>query len=586
MAGLAEAHLSEKGVQLHLRDGVRSFEEIDNGKIRVMLLSDTAVETDLVVLATGVTANSDLARRADLKVSARGGIVVDDTFRTTDRHIYAVGDAIQVRDYITGQPTMAPLAGPAVKQGRLVASHLLGLSAPMYPGTQETTIVQVFDRTCASTGKSEKQLQAMGLILHEQYEKTVVHVLNHDIFYPDAERMTIKLIYSLQGNVLGAQIVGSSGVDKRIDHRATAIHFCASITDLTELELAYAPPYNSISDPINVIGNAAENERAGLTRAIPAAEGLALVEFGDTTLLDVRESGERAEGVIEGAVHIPINELRQRLDELASNRPVLVYCDTGQRGYFADRILRSSGFTSMNMQGGFRSYVDGVRREQMMKSSPARVAEELELHDSSSHTDETDIELSSTVSDQREEMPATIAVQSMPEQRHEQSAEQPIALQSTFTPLARAIRLVVFSSGYYEHALTALSLVRSWRVQRQPVILFCRQWGIALLRRETATRPSSRQHKRLLREMGAGLKHLRSARAGHVAQQLRELRAERGLPSLEALWSDVRSSGIRLIADAESLKMFGLSLTDLVDGVEVASFDDLMHGQQYAPVVL
>lgn len=349
-----EDHLRDRGVELVLGRTATAIEEVAGG-LRVRLTDGRVLPARFVVLGIGVRPESRLATDAGLAVGANGGVKVNDHMQTSDPDIYAVGDAVEVRDFVTGEPAHVPLAGPANRQGRLAADHIFGRAGAGYRGTQGTAIVRVFDRTAAATGASEKTLRRLG----RAYRKVYVHPAHHAGYYPGAEAMTLKLLFDPgTGKVLGAQAVGGAGVDKRIDVLAVAIQAGLTVFDLEEAELAYAPQYGSAKDPVNMAGFVA----AGLLRGDHPQVDADAVSDGDRVLLDVRTPGEYAAGHIPGAVNVPVDELRGRLGELPRDREVAAYCQVGQRGYLATRILRHAGFRASNVGGGYKSYLDSRRR--------------------------------------------------------------------------------------------------------------------------------------------------------------------------------------------------------------------------------
>jgi len=354
MAQSIHQHLGQKGVKLHLSNGVKQF-EYKNGSTVVTLQSGLTIEADVVMLSIGVKPQSNLAKDADLTLNKRGGIVVDTYMKTNDPSIYAIGDAIEVVDFVNGHKAMVPLAGPANKQGRIVANNIAGVDET-YKGTQGTSIAKVFDLTVASTGLNEKQLKQLEYVYKKDYFVSIIHSKSHAGYYPGAIPMALKLIFSPEGKILGSQIVGYDGVDKRIDVIATALRFGGTIQDLTELELAYAPPYSSAKDPVNMAGFTAENILKGKMDVVNWHE-VQNIDSSKTILLDVREPLERELGYIEGSVNIPVNDLRTRLVELDKNKEIIVYCAVGLRGYVAGRILLQNGFKNVkNLSGGYTTY--------------------------------------------------------------------------------------------------------------------------------------------------------------------------------------------------------------------------------------
>jgi NADPH-dependent 2,4-dienoyl-CoA reductase/sulfur reductase-like enzyme/rhodanese-related sulfurtransferase len=347
-------HLAAHGVTLLLGDSAEAFERGADG-LTVALKSGRRLPAQLVVLGVGVRPESRLAVAAGLAVGPRGGIRVNEHMQTSDPDVYAVGDAVEVKDFVTGEPSQVPLAGPANRQGRIAADHVFGHGS-RYRGTQGTAVVRVFDLTAALTGASEKTLRRLG----RPYRKVYVHPAHHAGYYPGAQPMMLKVLFEPEsGKLLGAQAVGGAGVDKRIDVLAVAIQAGMTVFDLEEMELAYAPQYGSAKDPVNMAGFVA----AGLLRGehpqvsveeLPAAD--AAGADGQPLLLDVRTPREFAAGHIPGAVNIPVDELRSRLGELPRGRRIAVYCQVGQRGYLATRMLLQAGLQAANLGGGFETY--------------------------------------------------------------------------------------------------------------------------------------------------------------------------------------------------------------------------------------
>lgn len=353
MASPIHRHLSAKGLDLRLRTKVTAVESQDNG-LKVVLDTGVSLQADLVILAAGVRPEVELAKEAGLQIGPTGGIVVDDHLRTSDPDIFAIGDAIEVREFISGLPILIPLAGPANRQGRIAAINALGGDAT-YKGTQGTAICKVFDMVAAVTGLNEKALKTLGL----PYEKIYIHPPNHANYYPGASQLDIKLLFNPDnGRILGGQCVGYDGVDKRIDVLAVAVRAGLSVFDLEELELAYAPPYGSAKDPVNYAGFVAANVLRGQVRICHATDIVA----GDSNrfLLDVRTEPEFNMGTIPGAVNIPLHQLRQRYTELPTDRQIVVFCEVGLRGYLACRILMQKGLDCLNLSGGYRTYRDVV----------------------------------------------------------------------------------------------------------------------------------------------------------------------------------------------------------------------------------
>jgi CoA-disulfide reductase len=348
MASILQTHLREKGVHLILENGVQSFE--DQGK-KVILSDGTEIQTDMTILSIGVRPEHKLAKTAGLELGERGGIVINEYLQTSNEDIYAVGDAVEVVDYISGTKTMIPLAGPANRQGRIAANNLMG-KREKYQGTLGTSIAKVFDLTVAATGNNEKTLKRLGI----NYEVVHIHPNSHAGYYPGAAPISLKLIFDKEtGKIFGAQAVGADGVDKRIDVIATAIKGSLTVEDLTNLELSYAPPYSSAKDPVNMAGYVATNVMEGELEHIQWHEVDQVIAEGGL-LIDVRESVEREFGFIEGSINISLNDLRNKLTEIPKDKTVYVSCQVGLRGYLASRILKNNGYKVKNVDGGWKTY--------------------------------------------------------------------------------------------------------------------------------------------------------------------------------------------------------------------------------------
>jgi len=348
MASILHTHLKEKGVKLILENGVHFF--ADQGK-KVILSDGTEIDTDMTILSIGVRPENELAKTAGLKLGGRGGIVVNEYLQTSNENIFAVGDAVEVIDYISGAKAMIPLAGPANRQGRIAANNMMG-KKERYQGTLGTSIAKVFDLTVAATGNNEKILKGLGI----SYEVVHIHPSSHAGYYPGAAPIALKLIFDKEtGKIFGAQAVGAEGIDKRIDVIATAIKGGLTVEDLTNLELSYAPPYSSAKDPVNMAGYVASNIMEGELEMIQWHEVDAIVAAGGV-LIDVREPMEREFGFIEGSINIPLNDLRNRLAELPKEQTIYVSCQVGLRGYLASRILKNNGYQVKNVDGGWKTY--------------------------------------------------------------------------------------------------------------------------------------------------------------------------------------------------------------------------------------
>jgi NADPH-dependent 2,4-dienoyl-CoA reductase/sulfur reductase-like enzyme/rhodanese-related sulfurtransferase len=348
MTILLEKELSANGIEIVLGDGVKAFKD-NNASVEIILNSEKVISTDLVILAIGVVPDTGFLKDTDIKLGARGHILVNNRMETGVDGIYAVGDAIEVIDFINAQNTAIPLAGPANKQGRIAADNIAGLETT-YKGTQGTSVIKIFNLTAANTGNNERTLKRLNI----PYKAIFIHPVSHASYYPGAHQITLKLLFNDEGIILGAQAVGAEGVDKRIDVIATVIRLRGTIYDLTELELSYAPPFSSAKDPVNMAGFVAENVINGRMDVISPEQYLES-NNEDTILLDVRTVAEFEKGHIEGALNIPVDSLRERIGELDKDKEIIEYCQVGLRGYIAARILNQNGFKVKNMTGGFKS---------------------------------------------------------------------------------------------------------------------------------------------------------------------------------------------------------------------------------------
>lgn len=360
MASFIHSEMRKHGVTLALGHTVEGFEEKDGG-IDVLLKDEMPMHADMVVLAIGVTPDTHLAEAAGLELGIKGSIVVNDRMETSAPDIFAAGDAVQVKHYVTGQNALISLAGPANKQGRIIADNICGGDS-RYSGSQGSSVIKVFDMTAATTGINETNARKAGL----DVDTVILSPMSHAGYYPGGKVMTMKVVFEKETyRLLGAQIVGYEGVDKRIDVLAAAIHAGMKATELKDLDLAYAPPYSSAKDPVNMAGFMADNISKGTLKQWHLEDVDFLPRYGSVTLLDVRTTSEYSNGHIEGFKNIPVDELRERLDEIEKDKPVYVICQSGLRSYIGTRILEGNGYKAYNFSGGFRFY-DAVMNDRCL----------------------------------------------------------------------------------------------------------------------------------------------------------------------------------------------------------------------------
>ena len=360
MASFIHAEIRKNSINLMLETMVEGFADTDCG-IDVKLKSAPTLHTDIVVMAIGVAPDTTLAKEAGLELGIKGSIVVNDKMETSLPDIYAVGDAVQIKNFVTEKDTLISLAGPANKQGRIAADNICGGDSH-YKGGQGSSVIKIFDMTAAATGINEKTAKSLGINI----DKVILSPMSHAGYYPGGSIMTLKVLFEKDTyRLLGAQILGFDGVDKRIDVLATAIRGGIKAYELTELDLAYAPPYSSAKDPVNMAGYIIENMKNGIVKQWYYEEEETLPRDGSITLLDTRTPMEYSKGHVKGFINIPVDELRERIDELDKSKPVYVICQSGLRSYIASRILMGNGFDAYNFAGGFRFY-DAVRNDKSL----------------------------------------------------------------------------------------------------------------------------------------------------------------------------------------------------------------------------
>ncbi|WP_152394116.1 CoA-disulfide reductase [Paenibacillus guangzhouensis] len=618
MAAIVQQHMTSHGIDLILEDGVASFGA--QGKT-IQLTSGRRIHTDMIILAIGVAPENQLARDAGLDLGVRGAIQVNESMQTSDSSIYAIGDAVEVQDYIHGFKTMVPLAWGANRQGRLVADHINGKKAA-YAGALGTAIVKVFDLTAAVTGSNEKTLRKLGI----DYEVVHVHPSSHAGYYPGASPISLKLVFNKEtGQIYGAQAVGADGVDKRIDVIATAIKGGLTVLDLPDLELSYAPPFSSAKDPVNMAGYVASNIVDGLVETVQWHEIDEIIAQGGL-VIDVREPIEREAGYIPGTINIPLGALRDRMQDIPVDQTVYVSCQVGLRGYLAARILSEHGRQVKNVDGGYKTY-SVIRRERAEMEKRKQQGETLVAEA------EPTVAAARETTEQTAEQPRTIQVtvdacglqcpgpilqvyQTMSKMKDgevaEVSATDPgfssdiaswcektgnTLLESTFEnkvcrvliqkgtaaktetvaqqsgPSKNGATLVVFS-GDLDKTIASFIIATGAAAMGKPVTMFFTFWGLNVLRKSG---PSDVAVDKDMMEKMFGMMMPKGPKAlplskmnmgGMGAKMIQYAMGRKNVDSLETLMKNAIDVGVKLVACTMSMDIMGIKAEELIDGVE------------------
>ncbi|MEG1997446.1 MAG: DsrE/DsrF/DrsH-like family protein, partial [Clostridiales bacterium] len=605
LAQLVHENLIQNGVKLFLADGVKAFEQ-QSDEVVVKLNSGKEINADLVLLAIGVAPNGELAKAAGLEVNQRGGLIVDAYLRSSDPSIYGVGDLIQVTDLISGEPTMIPLAGPANKQGRIVADNIVG-AARQYQGTQGTAVVKIFDLTAASTGANEKTLIKRGLIRGKDYQHVIISQNSHAGYYPGAVPLTLKLLFSMDGKqIFGAQIVGGDGVDKRIDVLAVAIRWGAGIAALTSLELAYAPPYSSAKDPVNMAGFAAENV---LTGKVVFADWDALEKHPDALVVDVREDAERLAFALPGAVNIPLGQLRDKLDLLDRNREIITFCAIGVRAYLAARILLQQGFSKVKLYpGGTRFYQSTHYQETLPQHAAATIEKPLSRDDKTLPTATVQVDCSGlqcpgpllkvfeTIKQMREgeimEVSASdpgfvrdigawcrrtgneLVANEKRDGAYVALVKKVASTVGTSPTAAERVaegKTIIVFSGDLDKVLASFIIANGAAAMGRPVTMFFTFWGLNVLRKPAKQKVSKTVMESLFGAMmprGSGkLKLSKMNMGGMGTAMMKKIMQDKNVDSLEQLIKKAMAAGVKIVACTMSMDVMGIKEEELIPGV-------------------
>ncbi|NLI53591.1 MAG: FAD-dependent oxidoreductase [Clostridiales bacterium] len=609
MAQLLHETLVQNGVDLHLGDAVESFNDVVGG-VDIKLKSGKTVSAELVILSIGVRPNGQLAKEAGLAVNARGGIVVNDHMLTSDPSVYAVGDVVEVQDFITKDQTMIPLAGPANKQGRIAADNIAGLDAT-YDGTQGSSIAKVFDLSVASTGENEKTLVKRGLVKGVDFESIIITQNNHASYYPGAVPMTLKLLFSKDGKkIFGAQIVGRDGVDKRIDAIGVATRLGASVTELKELEFAYAPPYSSAKDPVNMLGFVAENVLKGIVKFSPWN----IEETNkDAVLLDVREDAELLAYSLPGAKHIPLGQLRSRLGELDPSKEYITFCAIGVRSYNAARILSQHGFGNVSVYPAGTRFYQSTHYEEV---SPMPYTKNEPVHDSGNAETANVPVAAMRVDCSGMQCPGPImkVFETMKEMKDGQvmevSASDPgfardivawarrtgntllsnervgndyvalvkkgsgagVTQKIPQSPAGDGKTIIVFS-GDLDRVLASFIIANGAAAMGRPVTMFFTFWGLNVLRKSNKVKVK----KSFIESMFGGMMPRGTGKltlsklnmAGMGTAMMKMVMKKKNVDSLETLIQKAMKAGVKIVACTMSMDIMGIKEEELIDGIEL-----------------
>ena len=595
MASMIHEHLYQQGINLYLDNGVNKF--INDGK-SVELKDGTTIDSDLVILSIGIRPNSQLAIDAGLAVNERKGIIVDDYLVTSDPNIYALGDVVEITDFNTKEKAMVPLAAPANKQGRIAANNICGRKQK-YVGAQKTSVVKVFDLTVANTGENEKSLNNRGLEYGKDYLVSYAMPKNHAGYYPEAYEMTIKLIFDLEGEILGGQCIGFYGVDKRIDVIATSMHFKGTIYDLQEIDLAYAPPFGSAKDPVNMVAFAAENilRKDVIPYRCYQLESLT----DDTVIIDVRTETEYEISHINDAINIPVDDLRSRLNELSKDKNYLVYCAVGLRGYIASRILMQNGFECANLIGGYTMYkrfnykVENVIFEYENK-------EERQMTQQASVLDCSGMQCPGPIMQLKRKMD-TMATGEILEvistdfgftkdsvawckktgNKHLGTVKNGLKYHVKVEKMASVEKeltnskdyngstMVVFS-GDLDKAIASLIIANGAAAMGKEVSMFFTFWGLNILRKSEHVKvKKSFVENAFGKMMPRGIEKLGLSNMnmmGMGSKMMKYIMKKKNVLTLAELMAEAQASGVKMIACTMSMDVLGIQKEELIDGIE------------------
>lgn len=635
MAAIVQQHMREKGVRIRVKDGVAAFER-RGSSLLVKLQSGESIETDIVILSIGVRPDTKIARDAGLDLAQNGAFKVDEFFRTNDPSIYALGDAIEYKSPLLGAALTVPLAGPANKQARIVADNIVKGNKRTYDGTIATSIAKIFDLTVASTGLTEKNLQRANL----PYAQLVTHAGSHAGYYPMALQLTVKILYHPEtGKVWGGQGVGFDGVDKRIDVLAAYVKMGATVHDLAQFEQAYAPPYSSAKDPLNMLGFIAENVFDGLSKTCTWREVAQLVADGALPL-DVRTTEEFGLGAMPGALNIPNTELRERLSEVPKDRKLIVHCAMGLRGYLAERLLRQNGYTNVvNLTGGYKTWKAATAELELLEKggegahlydkniavvqddgSPVRAKDaksftidacglqcpgpimrlKLEI-DKLEKADQLKIlatdpgfsrDVKSWCNLTGNNLVSLASVGGVIEAVIEKGGSAGTAGNPAMPGIVttgNAATMIVFSNDL-DRALASFVLANGAAASGKEVTMFFTFWGLSVIRKRKAPRVKKDMMGGMFGAMlpkGMGKLALSSMNFGGIGAVMMKSRMKaKNVDQVEMMFEQAKRAGVRLIACQMSMDIMGIVKEELMEGVEIGGVASYMEAASQGNVNL
>jgi peroxiredoxin family protein/TusA-related sulfurtransferase/rhodanese-related sulfurtransferase len=613
MANLVHENMKMNNVELILKDGVKEF-HYEGGVTKIELQSGKTIEADMVILSIGVRPNSKLAAEAGLLLNKRGGVVVDEYQKTSEEGIYAVGDVTEVINHVSKEKTMIPLAGPANKQARILADNLTG-DSKKYNGTMGTAAAKVFDLDVASTGLNEKQLKAMGKEKNKDYHVALINQKSHAGYYPGATPLTLKMIFDNEGKIMGGQVIGQEGVDKRIDTLSATMRMGGTIYDLEEQEFAYAPPYSSAKDPVNMLGFVAENILSKMAGFVSWDEMDGLMadpeKSKDNIILDIAEEEERMVFSIPGSYHIPLSKLRERIDELDKEKHIITCCSIGVRSYNAARILSQRGFEKVSVLAGGTGFYKSMHYEDRLLS--VEIKEENKESDFDMEDKEMKIldcsglqcpgpimKVNETLKEMEDDEILKVSATDMgfaadvdawcrrtgntllkTERQGKENivyirkgtGKNPLNKEKQIGETVDGKTIIVFS-GDLDKVLASFIIANGAAAMGRNVTMFFTFWGLNALRKsqsDPVKKPFMDKMFGAMMPKGTGkLKLSKMNMAGMGTAMMKKVMNDKNVDSLEVLMKNAMKNGVKLVACTMSMDIMGITKEELIDGIELA----------------